>query len=81
MNQQMIYIKFPTYIMLNYDVSEIVAINALDISGIRPTLKYFALDIFEFKDGKTIYYKNRDGENYQYSGEDAVALILQTVLL
>lgn len=31
---------------------------------------------FEFKDGKTVYFKNRNNDNYQYTEEEIILIKL-----
>jgi len=80
----MIYLKFEEYAQEAYGYSEIVAINERNFNNfnyIPIRMRYCASYIFAFKDGKTVYLKDRDNTNYQYSSEDAVALALRAVLL
>lgn len=44
-------------------------------------LRYFASYIFEFIGEETVYYKDRTGDNYQYTGEEKVVLALRSVLI
>jgi len=44
-------------------------------------VRYLASYIFEFFGEETVYYKDRTGDNYQYTGEEKVVLALKSVLI
>ena len=61
------------------EVKKIVAYKSLYDMSIFDKAK--AESIFLFDGSKTIYYKNRDNNPYQYSTEEQVVITLQAVLL
>ena len=64
------YAKWPKYVA--YDRPNISQIPLVWIAS--------ADYIFEFKDGKTVYHKDRTFKDYQYTDEERLVLTLRSVL-
>jgi len=63
--------KVPRYLAYHSDA----------VSKIPRALVQAADFVFIFVDGKTSYYKDRFGEDYQYTDEEKVVLKLRSVLI
>ena len=64
------YAKWPKYVA--YDQPNVAEMPLIWIQA--------ADYIFEFKDGKTVYIKDRTYKDYQYTDEERLVLILRSVL-
>ena len=72
----MIYLKFNHIVGERYGVPELLVLNT-SFENMKIRLKYIAEEIFEFSNGKTVYYKDRGGSNYQYTEDEIIMFKLK----
>jgi hypothetical protein len=77
----MIYLRYIEYARDRFpNLPEYVCYKGvLDMIPLKA--RYYASYIFEFIGEETVYYKDRTGDNYQYTGEEKVVLALKAVLI
>jgi len=78
----MIFLRFNTTVV-KYQNFPMFACSNLHPDLLRYDIKASADVIFEFKDGKTVYYKNRflPTNEPQYSDEEQLVIRLKSVLI
>ena len=73
----MIYLTFSDWAQETYKVPPLSALNVANIDLIKIRLRYYAESIFEFANGATIYYKDRTGDNHQYTEDEIIMFKLK----
>jgi hypothetical protein len=74
----MIYFTFSNWAQTNQHMPPVLALNApAGIGGINLNLRSNAETVFEFCNGKTVYYKDRGGNNYQYAEDEIIMFKLK----
>jgi hypothetical protein len=77
----MIYMKFTVSVRDRYPNLPEYACYRCRIVDAPLKTTHLADYVFEFFDEGTVYYKDRTGNNYQYTGEEKVVLALKAVLI
>jgi hypothetical protein len=77
----MIYLIMNEELVKNTILPPVILFQSYGIDRIPRDLRYGADYIFEFENGKTVYLKDRNGTDYQYTSEEMVVLRLKSVLL
>ena len=72
----MIYLIFSEWAQMTHGMSPVIAFNN-SIDYVKIQTRFYADNIFEFVNGKTLYYKDRSGKYYQYTEDEIIMFKLK----